>query len=240
MATKKAKPAAVKERGWRHIADDVVIMSFPLRVFGIDFRRNVTLLRLTDKRVVIHSSAPFTVQDVAAIRSFGEPGWLVDATLMHDTFAKKGRAALSDLPYLAPSAFAEVARVMTQSLDPPPSAWAGEIDVLRIDGTRKNEHALFHRRSRTLVVADLFFSFPPGTRGWPAFFARHVMRLPPRLFGVSVFFRFMIKDKEAVSRSIGTLLKWDFERVVVAHYEPLETTAKPAVERALRDAELLK
>ncbi len=163
----------------------------------------------------------------------------MDATLLHDTFAKKGRAALTDLPYLAPSGFAEVAGVTTQSLDPPPSAWAGEIDFLKIDGTRKNEHAFFHRRSRTLVVADLFFSFPPGTRGWPGFFARHIMRLPPQLFGVSAFFRFMIKDKEAVRRSVRALLKWDFERIVVAHYEPLETAAKPAVERALREAALL-
>jgi hypothetical protein len=92
--------AAGEEREWRQIADDIVVMSFPLRAFGIDFRRNVTLLRLSDRRVVIHSSAPFTEQDVAAIRRFGEPAWLLDATLMHDTFVKgwqcgTARSALS-------------------------------------------------------------------------------------------------------------------------------------------------
>src|ERR1041385_5547981 len=161
------------------ISNDVVIMSFPFRVLGIDFKRNVTLLRLSGGRVVIHSTAPFTEQDVAAIRNFGEPGWLVDATLMHDTFAKQGRAALTGIPYLAPGGFSEVSGVATQPLDPPPSDWAGEIDVLKLDGTRKNEHALFHRRSRTLVVADLFFSFPPETRGWPRVSARSIMGLPP-------------------------------------------------------------
>jgi hypothetical protein len=79
-----------KESGWRQIADDVMVMSFPLRAFGIDLRRNATLLRLADGRVVIHSTASFTQNDVAAIRRFGEPAWLVDATLLHDTFAKKG------------------------------------------------------------------------------------------------------------------------------------------------------
>jgi hypothetical protein len=76
--------------GWRQIADDVVVMSFPLRFFGIDFSRNVTLLRLSDGRVVIHSTAPFTEKDVAAIRAFGEPAWLVDATLLHETFCERG------------------------------------------------------------------------------------------------------------------------------------------------------
>src|SRR5436190_22106227 len=149
---------------WRQITDDVVVMSFPWHVFRIDFARNVTLLRLRDGRVVIHSSAPFRAEDIAAIRGFGEPAWLVDATLLHDTFAKEGRAALPDLQYLAPDGFAKASGLPTQSLDLPPADWAGEIDVLKIDGTKKNEHALFHRRSRTLVVADLCFSLPSKTR----------------------------------------------------------------------------
>ena len=221
------------------IADDVVVMSFPFRVFGIDFKRNVTLLRLSDGRVVIHSTAPFTRKDIAAIRKFGEPTWLVDATLLHDTFAKDGRAAFSDLPYLAPNGFPDISGVQTQPLDSPPSEWAGEIDVLRIEGTKKKEHVLFHRRSRTLVVADLFFSFPRETRGWPRFFARHIMRLPATLFGVSRFFRLLIEDKPGLQRSIQRLLKWEFERIVVAHWAPIESAAKPAVERALCEAGLL-
>jgi len=154
----------------RRIADDVMLMSFPWRTLGIDFRRNVTLLRLADGRVVVHSTARFTEQDIAAIRRFGEPSWLVEATLMHDTFAKEGRKALPNIPYLAPDGFAKASGVQTDSLLPPPRDWDSEIDVLRIDGVRMNEHALFHRWSRTLVVADLFFSFPEETSGWPRFF----------------------------------------------------------------------
>lgn len=222
------------EKQWRQIADDVVVMSFPLRFFGIDFARNVTLLRLGDGRVIVHSTAAFTEKDVAAIRTFGQPAWLVDATLLHETFAKEGRAALPGLPYLAPSGFKEVSDVATQPLDPPPAEWAGEIEVLRIEGTRKHEHLFFHRRSRTLVAADLFFSFPAETRGWARFFARRIMGLPPSLFGVSRFFRFLISDKQAFARSMSKMLEWDFERVVVAHREPLETGAKEEVKKVTR------
>jgi hypothetical protein len=220
----------------RRIADDVMLISFPWRTLGIDFRRNVTLLRLADGRVVVHSTAPFTQQDIAAMRRFGEPSWLVEATLMHDTFAKEGRAALPHIPYLAPEGFAKASGVQTESLLPPPREWDGEIDVLRIDGVRMNEHALFHRRSRTLVVADLFFSFPEETSGWPRFFVRHVMRLP-RLFGISSFYRaLIIQDKLAFERSMRALLNLDFERLLVAHYEPIETQAKRVVEEAVVNA----
>ena len=219
---------------WRQLSDDVAVMSFPWRTLGIDFKRNVTLLRLSDGRVVIHSTAPFTAENIAAIRRFGEPAWLVEATLMHDTFAKEGRASFRDLPYLAPDGFTKVSGISTESLHSPPSDWKGEIDVWRIDGMRMNEHALFHRRSRTLVVADLFFSLPADTRGWPRFFARHFMRLP-RLFGISAFFRLMINDRPAFERSVNALMQSDFEKLIVAHWKPLETDAKPAVKRALRD-----
>ena len=219
---------------WRQLSDDVAVMSFPWRTLGIDFKRNVTLLRLSDGRVVIHSTAPFTAENIAAIRRFGEPAWLVEATLMHDTFAKEGRAAFRDLPYLAPNGFTKVSGIWTESLHPPPSDWKGEIDVWRIDGMRMNEHALFHHRSRMLVVADLFFSLPAKTRGWPRFFARHFMRLP-RLFGISAFFRLMINDRPAFERSVNALMQSDFEKLIVAHWKPLETDAKPAVKRALRD-----
>src|SRR5438552_17846161 len=81
------------------IADDVMLMSFPWRTLGIDFRRNVTLLRLADGRVVVHSTAPFTEKDIAVIKRFGESGWLVEASLQQDNFAHYGRAGLRYLTY---------------------------------------------------------------------------------------------------------------------------------------------
>jgi hypothetical protein len=225
-------PESGSKTEWRRITDDVAVMSFPFRFFGIDFRRNVTLLRLSDGRLLIHSTAPFTEKDLAAIRAFGVPAWLVDANLLHETFAKEGSAALPGVPYLAPNGFAEISGVATQSLDAPPPDWAGEIQVLRLEGTRKNEHVFFHVRSRTLVVADLFFSFPAEIGAWGRFFARRIMGLPSSLFGVSRFFRILINDKEAFERSIRTVLEWDFDRVVVAHRDPLETGAKKAVKQA--------
>ena len=220
---------------WREIAPGVAVMQYPLRAFGIDFRRCVTLLRLADGRVVIHSSAPFTAEDAVAIRRFGVPSWLVEATLMHDTFARPVSAVFPDLPYLAPDGFAKLSGVPTRPLYPPPSAWAGEIEVLKVEGLRKiNEHALFHRASRVLVLADLFFHFPVDSRSWPRFFARYIMRLP-RLSGVSAFVRLMIRDREAFAFSMKKMLKWDFEQIVVGHGEPIQNDAKRIVAQALRD-----
>ncbi len=220
---------------WRQIAEDVAVLSFPLRAGGIDFGRNVTLLRLADGRLLIHSTADFSAEDILSIRRFGEPAWLVDATVMHDTWAKPARAAFPRLPYLAPGGFSKASGVATDSLVPPPSEWSGQIDVLPIAGLRlPNEHAIYHRRSKTLVVADLLFHFPAETRGWPRFFIRQVMRLP-RLRGISVFFRLMIRDRGAFERSMEELLQWDFTQIVVGHGEPIQSEAKEVMEEVIRE-----
>ncbi|CAN5436117.1 hypothetical protein BH20VER3_BH20VER3_06190 [soil metagenome] len=219
---------------WEQLADDVALLQFPLRAFGMDFQRNVTLLRLRDGRLVIHSTAPFDPEDVAAIRRFGQPAWLVDVTLMHDTFAKAGRAVFPQLPYLAPAGFSQASGIETGMLSPPPDEWAGEIEVLAIDGLRYvGEHALFHRASGTLVLGDVVFHFAPETRGWPRFFARHIMRLP-RMVGTSAFFRLVIRDKHLFARSTRRLLEWDFHQIVVGHREPIRHHAKAVLQEALR------
>lgn len=220
---------------WVQLAEDVALLQFPWPVFGIDFQRNVTLLRLRDGRFIIHSTAPFEPEDVSAIHRFGEPAWLVEATLIHDTFAKEGHAAFPDLPYYAPAAFAEASGVATESLGTPPPDWAGEIEVLEIAGLRRpNEYAFFHRTSRILVLADLLFHFPSDTTGWGRFFMQRIMRLP-RLVGMSVLFRMMIRDPAAFARSLRQILEWDFTRIVVGHAEPVERDAKATLIEACRD-----
>jgi hypothetical protein len=217
------------------IAADVAVLTYPLRGFAIDFGRNVTLLRLRDRRVLIHSTAPFAPEDVNTIREFGIAGWLVEATMFHDTFAKAGHGAFPDLPYLAPAGFAKVSGIPTELLSSPPADWTGEISVLQIEGLRFNhEHAFYHHASRTVVLADLLFHFPPETAGWARFFVQKVMRLP-RLVGISIFFRFMIRDKERFAQSMRDLLRWDFRQIVVAHREPITADARSVFVRALRE-----
>ncbi|MBA3962085.1 MAG: hypothetical protein H0X40_09310 [Chthoniobacterales bacterium] len=216
---------------WRQLDDDVLLGQFPLRAFAIDFARNVTLLRLRDGRVLIHSTAPFSAQDVEVMRAFGEPCWLVEATRMHDTFARAGCAALPDVPYLTPNE--SLRGVAAHPLLPPPAAWDGEIDLLPLEGLRgTNEHVFFHRRSRTLVVADSLFHFPAETRGWPRFFAQHVMRLP-QLVGMSIFFRLMIRDRAAFEDSMRKVLAWDFDRIVPGHREPIQENARDILRASL-------
>ena len=219
----------------RAIAENIWVAQYPLRLLGVPIGRNVTIVRLRDGRLIIHSTAPFTAEDLLKIRALGEPAWLLDATLFHDSFAREGCRALEGVPYFAPPGFRKIDGVTILSLDPPPADWAGELEMRRVEGMPKVcEHVFFHCASRTLIVCDLLFHFPADLGGWPRFFVRHVMRLP-RLIGMSLFLRLMVKDREAFSASLREIMKWDFERIIVGHGEPISRDARGVWRGAMCD-----
>jgi hypothetical protein len=220
------------------IAENLWIQNYHLPLLGTEQGRVVTVIRLRTGRLVIHSTAPFAVEDVREIARLGEPGWLVEAMLLHDTFAKEGRAAFPGIPYLAPEKFAGVAKVDSRPLLPAPEEWQGELEVLRIDGAPKlDEHVFFHSPTRTLIVADFVFNFEGKGTAWERFFRRWAIGLKHEP-NMSRVFRALVSDREAFQKSVAKVMEWDFDRVIVGHKEVIPSAGKVKVQRALIDAGL--
>ena len=162
---RRYNPISMKE-----LAENIWVLPYSLRLFGADLRRIVTVVRLRSGELIIHSTGPFTPEDVAAIMRLGKPGWLLDVMLRHDTFAKQGHEAFSNIPFLAPEGFSEVVGFSTRPLIPVPAAWGDEVEVLQLEGIPSmREHLVFHRPSHTLIVADLLFNFGSDTPAWTRF-----------------------------------------------------------------------
>jgi hypothetical protein len=214
------------------IAPNLWIQSYPLSMLGGHQGRVCTVIRLGSGRLIIHSTAPFTAADVAAIRALGEPGWLVDAMLRHDTFAHEGRIAFPDLPYLVPAGFPKMAELRAHPILPEPPEWSGEVEVLRIEGMPQvEEHVFLHVPSRTLIVADLVFNFAPAT-GWTSFMRRALMGVKEHPDAARLY-PLQVKDREAYDRSIRQLFAWDFDNIITGHREPVLGDAKALLRGAL-------
>lgn len=211
------------------IADQLWIARFPLRLAGCEIGRTVSVIRLATGELVVHSTAPFEPAHVGAIETLGRPRWLVEATLLHDTYAAQGRRTFPSLPYLAPPGFPD--SLESTPLDPAPAAWGDELEVYPLAGMPKvREHLLFHRPSGSLIVADLFFNLVPGT--WERLFFRTVAGI--REFpAMSRLFRLMIRDRAAFRRSLEPVRDLPIERIIVAHGEPVLVDARAALERVL-------
>ena len=222
----------------QRVAEDLWILRFPLSLLGGHQGRVVTVIRLASGKLIIHSTGRFTTRDIAEIQEAGEPAWLVDSMLRHDTFAKEGRAAFPGIPYLAPEGFSESAGVETQPILPAPAEWKPEVQVLLIEGMPKAmEYVFLHVPSRTLIVADLVFNFAPST-GWTSFMRGALMGVKAHPDAARLF-PMLIKDRPAYDRSVRELLAWDFDRIIVGHNEPVESGGKDGLRLALAAKNML-
>ncbi|MDB6137041.1 MAG: Methanol oxidation protein [Verrucomicrobiaceae bacterium] len=221
------------------LAENLWLQPYPLSVLGTHHGRNVTLIRLKSGKTILHSMAPFTPADVAAINALGPPSWLLEAMMLHDTYAKEGKKAFPRVPFLGPPGFTDTVGFPTLELLPAPAEWAGEVEVIAIEGAPMlKEHAVLHVPSRTLIVADLVFNFRADEGGWDRFFHRYIAGFK-RYPGMSRIFRLCVKDREAFQASIAKLMEKDFDRLIVGHGEVIEHGAKPLLKRALVDAGLI-
>ncbi len=216
----------------KRVDENIWIKHFPLSLLGGHQGRVVTIIRLASKKLIVHSTAPFDGGDLLELRTLGQPGWLVDAMLRHDTFAKEGRAAFPAIPYLAPPGFAPGMGIDTQPLLPAPPEWSPEIEVLLIDGMPAvQEHVFLHVPSRTLIVADLVFNFAP-VPGWTSFMRRRLMGVKESPDAARLY-PLQIKDRAAYDRSVRELMTWDFDRIIVGHNELVPVNGKQLLAEAL-------
>jgi hypothetical protein len=216
------------------LAENLWLLAYPLRMFGADLRRNVTLIRLRSGKVIIHSTAPFTSEDVGAIRALGEPGWLLDCVLRHDTFAKEGREAFPEIPYLAPAGFSGVVGFSTEPIVPVPVEWNGEVLALEIQGAPKaSDTALLHVPSRTLILTELVFNFGDHEPVWTELLLRVAVGSEHHP-GMSRPMNAGVTDEAAFKGSVETILSWDFDRVIVGHGDVIEFDGKAKLRAALR------
>ena len=218
------------------IGENLWLLTYPLKRLGADLQRHVSVIRLAAGEIVLHSSAPFTPEDIAEISALGQPRWLVEAMLDHDTFADEGHEAFPDAEYLAPPGFEDKVAFPTRPILPTPAAWGDELETLPVAGVPSlEEYLFFHRPSRTLITADLVFNFGYDGPAWTEFLLKLAIGSEHHP-GMSRPFKGAIKDEPAFKASMAQMLAWDFERVIVAHGEPILEGGREKVATMLRHA----
>jgi hypothetical protein len=115
---------------------------------------------------------------------------------------------------------------------------ADQLEFVIVEGApKRNEVVFFHKASKTIYTADLFFNIrePQGLLTPLTF---RLMGIYKR-FAAAKMWRRWVTDRIAFQRSIEQILAWDFERIVVAHGDPVERDAHVQFEAALRELELI-
>lgn len=206
----------------------------PLRFLGLDLGAHMTVVRLRDGGLFLHSPIDPTPALRAAVAELGPVRHVVAPNRFHHLFAGRWDDAGPEVQLHAAPGLLDKrtdlagAHVLGDASHPD---WAGELDACLVRGMPwVNEVAFLHRPTRTLLTCDLAFRIGPREPAWTRFWFR-VMGAYGRL-ATTPLERLLARDRAAVRASIERILAWDFDRVVVGHGDPLPSGGREAFRQA--------
>jgi len=215
------------------LAENLWVVERPQTFYGLSVGTRMTVVRLSGERLLLHSAVELDAALRTELDAIGRVCFAVAPNRVHHLYA--GAVA-----QLYPEARLWVAPGLERKRpdlafvavlgDEAPEEWRGEVDQVFFRGRPyENEVVFFHRASRTLLLCDLAFNFGPRA----AAPTRLLMKLIRSYghFGPSKLDPLLIRDRRAARASLERILAWDFDRVVVAHGDVLESGGHDALRR---------
>ena len=215
-----------------HVADGPAV-SF----FGFPYPTRMALIRLSDGSIWVWSPIALNDELADAIDKLGLVRFIVSPNKIHHLFLAEWNERWPDARLYAPPGLADrkpEVRFDAMLGDEPDPAWAADIDQVIFHGSFAMEEVVFfHKESRTVLICDLIQRFPEASAtGWKG----KLMRLDslvgeqgstPREWRAS----FLRRKKARAARA--EMLRWQPEKLLIAHGTCAESGASAIVERAL-------
>jgi hypothetical protein len=218
----------------RKLDENLWVDEQPLKFMGLAVGARMTVVRLADGGLWVHSPLRLIPERRQAVDALGPVRFLVAPNKYHHLFIGDWMAAYPQAQSYAAPGLPEKRqdlRFHTVLSEQVPAEWGGQIDVLPWRGApMMNEVVFFHRASRTLIVTDTLHNV--GAEAPP--FTRFAFKL---LGGygkatTSAIDRVVNRDRPVARATVDTLLKWDFQRVILAHGHVVEQDGAKAFREA--------
>ena len=220
------------------VGEDIWIADGPvLRWKGFPFPTRMTVVRLEDGALWLHS--PIAPEDdlVAEIERLGRIGHLVSPNKIHHvSIGAWAHRFPSALTWASPGVRARsTVRFDRDLADRPPAEWAKTIDQRIARGSRAMEEVVFfHKPSQTLILADLIENFEAGR------LHGRLARLIAGMGGVlapdgkaPLDLRLsFLGGKSEMRRTVDWMLACAPERIVIAHGKWFDKEGTAEVARA--------
>lgn len=210
------------------LAPDLWVAARPLKLIVGDVGTRMTVIRLADGTLFLHSPVQLDGETRAALDAIGAVRWVVAPSKVHHFFVGDYlKAYPAARAYAAPGLPEKRKDLRFEAVleDTPPPEWRDAIDQHLVRGIPTMSEVVFHHRaSRTLLLTDLAFNVAADkTAGARLFY--WLVGAAGR-FGPHRLVRTMIRDHAAARSSIARILEWDFDRIIVTHGDVLESSGR--------------
>ena len=215
------------------IDDGILTVVGPIRMPLGSFPRRMTVVRLSDSRLVVWSAMALDPTEMATLEAFGRPAFLIVPNDHHRLDAKAWKDRYPQVQVVAPQGSRAKIEKQVPVDTTAPDFGSPNVQFITVPGTSDREAALVvrTRNGTTLVLNDLVGNIrdASGISGGLlriAGFAGESARIP-RVVKLN-----LVKDANALR---AQLLQWaemdSLKRILVSHGEPIE--ANP--QQTLRD-----
>jgi hypothetical protein len=215
------------------IAPELWVATRRLRFLGVETGTRMTVVRLGDGGLFVHSPISLADGVAEAIDVLGPVKAVVAPSLFHHLRVGEWMHAHPDAAFYAcPGLERKRSDLAWRGVlgDAPEPEWASELDQVFF-GARslENEVLFFHRASRSLICADAIFNLAHHPSRLTRFVAFALGNREP---GATWLEHLMIRDRAAAREQVDRVLAWRPERIVLSHGDLVATNGAEVFRRA--------
>jgi hypothetical protein len=223
-----------QESPLRAVAQDVWVAESPHRFVGLHIGTRMTVVRLSNGRLLLHSPIALSPALEQAIRELGEVGHVVCPNLFHHVYAGDVVRAFPAAQLHGPARLHRKRRDLSFASalsETPHPDWAADLVPITIEGSLLRETVLFHPASRTLISSDLVENFAGSDHA----LTRLYLRLGGILGKVSwhPLLRPLYYRRAKARADVERILDLPFETVIIGHGDIITRDARSSVRSGL-------
>lgn len=221
-------PAGLREL----VPDSLWHAQQPLRFGPIELATRMTIVRLQDGGLWVHSPIQPTPALLASVSRLGTVRHVVAPNRSHHLFFLPFITAFPGAEgWIAPGLADKRPDLRAYPELSGNEPWAGELRPFFIHGLPQlNETVWFHAETGTLVLTDLLFRVGQSTSMRVRLAAR-ALGIYERL-GMSRTMKLLVKDRARFAASVAPLLELPVQRIVLAHDSVVEVDARSQLRAA--------
>lgn len=202
------------------------------RFYGVETGTRMTLVRLADGGLFVHSPVALDPETRSAVDALGPVRAVVAPSIFHHLSFGQWIDAYPDAAFFAcPGLDAKRPDLAFHGVlaDVAHPLWAAELGQLYFSARRENEVVFFHHATRTLISADALINLSGHDYRSTRIVARLMGNTAP---GVGHFERIMIRDRTLARRQVDRILGWPIDGVVLAHGTLVDREGREVVKTA--------
>jgi len=216
----------------KNIAEDIWVHEDQMKMAGAPLRLRMTVVRLSDGRLWVHSPTALSPALEQEVNNLGEVAFIVGASNGHNKWLQQWQQAFPEAGlYVSGGIPDKLHLTKYQLLDEHfDNLWHDDLEREYMPGVSFFQESVFlHKKSKSLIVTDFIQNYsdetPPGLAGVitkcifrPLGF-KGMCVAPPLKMG------FTIKDKQSFADFVSRVKNWPFERIIVTHGDIIEDNA---------------